>query len=196
MTLIDTRPLTRVPTMVTEIVHGLYRFFSVDSVLLYVGISVDPGRRLTQHAAVKDWWREIATITISQYPDRTSVLVAEKIAIEEEKPVYNVIHNNVRMNNKTSNSVIVKKDIKNKCSTRQSNGISIIMHDTVFIKLRALLSLDDPDMGRDGYVTCTMLQLLSGEKMRVRRDDTGKTLVICLDNRIRWLTRDMLDKVS
>ena len=72
--------------------HALYRFFDAGGDLLYVGITNDPGRRWGRHASDKPWWHEVDRIEIERYPDRTSVLAAERKAIQEEHPRYNVAH--------------------------------------------------------------------------------------------------------
>lgn len=70
--------------------HGLYRFYSDDGRLLYVGISKNPGKRFDQHSQEKSWWPEVRGITVEWYPDRESVVSAERRAIEIERPRYNI----------------------------------------------------------------------------------------------------------
>lgn len=73
--------------------HALYRFFDASSVLLYIGITADPGSRWKQHRDDKPWWVDVGNITVETYPDRTSVLAAERAAILAEKPLHNVVYN-------------------------------------------------------------------------------------------------------
>ena len=75
---------------------ALYRFFTTDDVLLYVGVSLNPGARWKQHRADKPWWSEVATVTVETFPTRDVVLEAERTAIQAESPRYNVVHNNGR----------------------------------------------------------------------------------------------------
>jgi GIY-YIG catalytic domain len=72
--------------------HALYRFFGPGGDLLYVGITKDPGRRWGQHAAGRPWWHEVGRIDIERWPSRTAVLAAERAAIQNEHPRYNVAH--------------------------------------------------------------------------------------------------------
>lgn len=72
--------------------HALYRFYDAGGDLLYVGITNNPGRRWGRHADDKPWWTEVDRIEIERYPDRPSVLLAEKAAIKAELPRYNVVH--------------------------------------------------------------------------------------------------------
>lgn len=74
--------------------HALYRFFDPEGVLLYVGITNNPARRFAQHGAARDWWYEVDTIRMERFPDRESVLLAEREAIQAERPRYNVVHAN------------------------------------------------------------------------------------------------------
>lgn len=70
--------------------HALYRFYDVAGDLLYVGITVDPGRRLERHRGDKPWWHEVARVELEQHPTRASVLTAERAAIANEKPRHNI----------------------------------------------------------------------------------------------------------
>jgi len=71
----------------------LYRMFDYSGALLYVGVSSNPGRRFARHAADKDWWREIASITTEHFDTRDDVLRAERRAIINEHPRHNIVHN-------------------------------------------------------------------------------------------------------
>lgn len=70
--------------------HALYRFYGDDGALLYVGITHNPGARFSQHMADKPWWVDVRGITMERYPDRPSVLAAERRAIEVESPRHNL----------------------------------------------------------------------------------------------------------
>jgi predicted GIY-YIG superfamily endonuclease len=69
----------------------LYRYFNIDNELLYVGISKNPISRLEQHGVDKQWFDEIASITLVKYATRGDALEAERIAIEEEEPLHNKV---------------------------------------------------------------------------------------------------------
>jgi hypothetical protein len=69
--------------------HCLYRFWSAD-VLLYVGITVDPGNRWRAHMGEKPWWTQVDKITLESFPTRRDALMAETIAIRHESPLYNI----------------------------------------------------------------------------------------------------------
>ena len=73
----------------------LYRYFSKDSTLLYVGISTQVIRRLLQHQITKEWASKITTITLTTYPTLGEAMVAEIEAIESEHPLHNVKYNEV-----------------------------------------------------------------------------------------------------
>ncbi|MCP3017276.1 GIY-YIG nuclease family protein [Nocardiopsis dassonvillei] len=70
---------------------ALYRFYNDGGQLLYVGITNDPPRRMGQHEA-KTWWPQVRGMTVDWYPDRASVLAAEKRAINVENPLHNIQH--------------------------------------------------------------------------------------------------------
>ncbi len=69
--------------------HALYRFYDKHGQLLYVGITNNPGMRWPKHADEKPWWSEVSGITLETYPDRDSVLAAERRAIMVENPRHN-----------------------------------------------------------------------------------------------------------
>lgn len=73
--------------------HQLYRIRDTHGRLLYIGISFDLARRLGQHADRKPWWPDVATIELEHHENRASVVAAERAAIANEAPLYNVQHN-------------------------------------------------------------------------------------------------------
>lgn len=77
--------------------HALYRFYDAAGALLYIGITVNPGTRWSQHSKDKAWWEDVAQATVERFPDRKSVLDAERTAIIREQPRHNVAHNRDRL---------------------------------------------------------------------------------------------------
>ena len=67
----------------------LYRLYSREGRLLYVGVTAIPEQRLRQHSRDKDWWGDVDIIRVEHYTDRISVEIAEIHAIHDERPVYN-----------------------------------------------------------------------------------------------------------
>ena len=70
----------------------LYRLFDENDRLLYVGITWNVRDRFYAHKADKVWWDDVARHELEEYPDRDSVLEAERVAIKTEFPIYNVLH--------------------------------------------------------------------------------------------------------
>lgn len=68
----------------------LYRFFSRDGKLLYVGISNSITRRFAEHAATKSWFNLIGHASVEDYTSRPDALTAELLAIQTELPVHNI----------------------------------------------------------------------------------------------------------
>jgi predicted GIY-YIG superfamily endonuclease len=58
--------------------------------LLYVGISVDPVRRLFEHSVSSHWYDQIDTVKIERHPTRAAAEAAELEAIRTEKPLHNL----------------------------------------------------------------------------------------------------------
>jgi predicted GIY-YIG superfamily endonuclease len=71
----------------------LYRYFNKDGVLLYVGISLSLIRRQYQHSRESKWYDEFTHMTKENYATAIEATIAERIAIEQEKPLYNILHN-------------------------------------------------------------------------------------------------------
>jgi predicted GIY-YIG superfamily endonuclease len=70
-------------------VATVYRYFTEEGVLLYVGVAFDPHARLQQHRVSKDWFYDIKFIRLDHYETRWEALRAEHLAIEIEKPRHN-----------------------------------------------------------------------------------------------------------
>lgn len=72
--------------------HYLYRLYSDDGRLLYVGMTYDVEQRLGQHYSTKPWqqMREVYRLTVQEYPTRQAVVEAEHRAIAAENPLWNI----------------------------------------------------------------------------------------------------------
>lgn len=68
----------------------VYRCFSTERHLLYVGIAHDVPRRMAQHAATKSWWDKVDHIFTEQYATRRKALTVESWFITHHNPRYNV----------------------------------------------------------------------------------------------------------
>lgn len=99
----------------------LYRHFNATGELLYVGISINAFERYKQHAKDKAWINEISSTTYEPCETREIALLAEKLAIKREKPIHNIVHNNIStIHNSYENEVPLSlEDIKYKC---KANG--------------------------------------------------------------------------
>jgi excinuclease UvrABC nuclease subunit len=68
---------------------SLYRHFDADGGLLYVGISLRALRRLAEHAK-SQWADQIVSVTVESFPNRAEAAKAERAAILNEAPRFNV----------------------------------------------------------------------------------------------------------
>lgn len=71
----------------------LYRLTDRYGTLLYIGITNNPDRRMEQHASTKPWWDEVRYGHLEVYRTRAQALAAERTAIRQERPLYNLVHN-------------------------------------------------------------------------------------------------------
>ena len=70
--------------------HCLYRHWSEDDDLLYVGITVCLHDRIGHHRREALWWPDVGKITIERYLTREAVSLAEMEAVARENPQHNI----------------------------------------------------------------------------------------------------------
>lgn len=75
-----------------EETHILYRFYDDEERLLYIGVTADPGRRMSAHSRGKPWWQSVRNITMQNFSTSADLMRAERQAIKTEDPIYNVVH--------------------------------------------------------------------------------------------------------
>lgn len=71
---------------------SLYRHFSADGRLLYVGVTDCIEKRNKQHAANSPWYPEVARTEVQDCLSRAHAEALERVAVQFEKPIYNVTH--------------------------------------------------------------------------------------------------------
>lgn len=71
----------------------LYRCFSGDGRLLYIGVSSDCHARFASHDQKSPWWGEVARVELTHFELRHLAMDAERAAIVAENPLYNVRRN-------------------------------------------------------------------------------------------------------
>tara|TARA_R100000687_G_C6397425_1_gene140179 strand:+ start:297 stop:833 length:537 start_codon:yes stop_codon:yes gene_type:complete len=72
--------------------HYLYRHWSDAGGLLYVGVTNNPAKRIKDHNKCANWFEQVNNITLQKYETRESVLKAERQAIIDEQPEFNIQH--------------------------------------------------------------------------------------------------------
>lgn len=70
----------------------LYRHWASDGSLLYVGISRNESARRQAHRAESVWFPLVDRITLEEYATRRAAEAAERHAIINEQPQFNIIH--------------------------------------------------------------------------------------------------------
>ena len=69
---------------------ALYRMWDALGRLLYVGITGNPIERWRRHAQKAQWWSDVHEITYETFPKEHLALEAERRAIREEQPAFNI----------------------------------------------------------------------------------------------------------
>jgi len=95
----------------------LYRHYDKDDNLLYVGISLSAYTRLSQHKSNSEWAATAVKMTTEPFNSRVDALEAEKKAIINEKPLFNVVHNHNKTKDQEPDYVRVYMD--NVCKLSQ-----------------------------------------------------------------------------
>jgi hypothetical protein len=73
--------------------HTLYRWFAGED-LLYIGISGRAYERACAHARSSEWFTEADRMTVEHFDSSEELRDAERAAIQEEHPQYNIVYNN------------------------------------------------------------------------------------------------------
>lgn len=68
--------------------HFVYELRNSDGVLLYVGITLNLGKRMSDHARAKQWWEHVADVRATLYPSREAAQQVELVA--KDDPAFNV----------------------------------------------------------------------------------------------------------
>lgn len=69
----------------------LYRLWTKEHALLYVGVTDDLDVRLQQHEGSQPWWSEVDQVSQEEFPSRFAALNAEARAIFWEMPRHNKV---------------------------------------------------------------------------------------------------------
>jgi hypothetical protein len=73
--------------------QAVYRFFSEEGQLLYIGRTGRLGSRLSEHGQ-KIWFPDVYGITLEWYSTEQQACAAEEQHIHIERPKYNIVHAN------------------------------------------------------------------------------------------------------
>jgi predicted GIY-YIG superfamily endonuclease len=73
--------------------YALYRTYSKDGTLLYIGQSNSWPRRMKEHSRHSDWFEYVADVKIERHSSKSELDEAERQAIVVEKPIHNITHN-------------------------------------------------------------------------------------------------------
>lgn len=93
---------------------ALYRYYNSKDELLYIGISANPLIRTTQHSQKKPWFDEVSRSSVEWFKSRELALEAEKQAIIECKPKYNIVHNYAKPTSVSELNLVWNCDVCNR----------------------------------------------------------------------------------
>jgi excinuclease UvrABC nuclease subunit len=84
--------------------YVVYRVYSADRRLLYIGMTFNLPRRIDDHGRGTWWWHAVDTIKLEHYNSRAAALRAEEAAIKRSGPLYNVMHADLTARDRAANS--------------------------------------------------------------------------------------------
>lgn len=68
---------------------AVYRLYGTSDELLYIGSTVNPAARWSQHKASKEWWPDVTTYTLTWWSSQGQAYAEEYKAIRAERPAHN-----------------------------------------------------------------------------------------------------------
>jgi hypothetical protein len=71
---------------------AVYRHYDAEGVLLYVGMTFNPPKRMVEHRCCSPWADNVARTEIDWFATREEAAEAERIAIKAGRPAANVLH--------------------------------------------------------------------------------------------------------
>lgn len=74
--------------------YTLYRTYSKDGTLLYIGQSNSWPRRFMEHRTKSPWFQDAVKVEIQSYLNKQGLDEAERQAVKKERPAHNVVYNN------------------------------------------------------------------------------------------------------
>lgn len=93
----DPEPLGGVCERCEAVGWCVYRCFSADGQLLWIGSTVNLRQRILTHQSRSPWWGNVADVKKSPQPDELTARLVEAQAIRAEKPLRNKEHNRDRI---------------------------------------------------------------------------------------------------
>ena len=69
--------------------HYVYRAFDAVGHLLYIGCTVNPSGRMTQHRRSSEWWEFVSRLEVQTFSSRSEARAAEEQAINTEGAYFN-----------------------------------------------------------------------------------------------------------
>ena len=160
----------------------LYRHFDKSGNLLYVGVSLSTIQRLSQHKNQSHWYNNISQVTIEQFPDRFTALLAERTAIKEENPLHNL---SLKVKDPPP---IVTEDKKEDSRVHLIDNIvsfaplysldaAASLLDVCILRVKELM-----EDGKLGYIVYSKVWSKRHNKWQLRRKITGWQLIDFLEN--------------
>lgn len=167
--------------MSDKITQYLYRHYDKDNILLYIGISLHHIVRLSQHKGHSHWYSEITTTKIEKFDSREDVVKAERAAITNENPLYNVHRPSIKeqkqkiSQSNESREVLLKRVVQFNPLYSISEVATVL--DTGVKKIKELC-----EQNKIGYIATNERWSNRFKKMVVTRKITGWQLIDFIEN--------------
>jgi predicted GIY-YIG superfamily endonuclease len=95
---------------------AVYRIKNANGVTVYIGASHEPAERVDAHLRTQTWREDIVTWSAEWYPSWAAAHRMEVAAIEQEKPVHNIVHTPLHRERALARRVELTRDDMNRLS--------------------------------------------------------------------------------
>lgn len=93
--------------MKKAILFRLYRYYDENDVLLYIGLTANFPQRNGNHSHYSLWFCNCAKITLERFSSKDELAKAEKEAVINEKPLFNITYSTTIKKEKKKRDVYV-----------------------------------------------------------------------------------------
>lgn len=168
---------------------ALYRYYDDKGVLLYVGISIHPIKRLEEHQKNGEevWTSDISTVKISRFKTKRKALSEEGRTIRAERPKYNINHGKITCSTRKRKTAFNDHIIVNVSPSSAKAANQALLADNVLYEIDDLVFLHSKNW--------TEYKRTSKE-VKKKNIVSTKRIKLPVNNDIRFKLRSIINNVN